>query len=183
MSDGRGVDEEYLLAQACQGSLEAFGELYTRHAPAVLRFLAAHMHDPLDAEDLTEEVFFRVWQALPGYRQQGAPFNAYLLRVARNALIDHYRRNGAQAPRLELSEEHADPAQPDPAEKLSAHQERRELQRLLGQLSEEHRMVLSLRFIAGLSPEETAGAMQRSPGAIRVLQHRALKALRKKMEK
>jgi RNA polymerase sigma-70 factor (ECF subfamily) len=182
MSDERAIRDEQLIKQACQGSLDAYGELYILYAPGVLRFLTAHMDDPLDAEDLTEEVFFRVWQALPGYRQQGVPFGGYLLRVARNALIDHYRR-GERAKRLVLEEDPIDLNQPDPAEHLSARQDRTELQRMLGRLSDEHRMVLSLRFIAGLTHEETARTMQRSSGAVRVLQHRALAALRKMMEK
>ncbi len=89
-----GLDEENLrlLRAARQGDAEAFGSLYERFAPPVFRYLYAHLDERLDAEDLTAEVFLRVWQALPGFRETEAPFLGFLFRVARNALYDHFRR-------------------------------------------------------------------------------------------
>jgi RNA polymerase sigma-70 factor (ECF subfamily) len=75
-----------------------------------------------------------------------------------------------------------DESHPDPADSPPAYFEQRELHVQLGRLSEDHRMVVTLRFLAGLSCEETAEAMSRSPGAVRVLQHRALLALRQLLD-
>jgi RNA polymerase sigma-70 factor (ECF subfamily) len=136
----------------------------------------------MDAEDLTGEVFLRTWQALSGYRQRGTPFLAYLFRVAHNALIDHYRRRGEKDQQSigELEEVLKD-AHPGPAEVAGARLEHQELLNVMSQLHEDYHTVLVLRFISGLSPEETAHVMQRSTGSIRVLQHRALEALRKQL--
>jgi RNA polymerase sigma-70 factor, ECF subfamily len=178
MSDLSPVGEHELIQKARSGDTDAFGRLYEANAPAVFRFLYAHLDDRLDAEDLTEETFLRVWQALPGYREQGAPFGGFLFRVARNVLYDHYRQT-RRRPSSAMDRDFVDDQQPDPAVVVPEHLERREMHRVMGALREDQRLVLSLRFLAGLSPEETAQAMGRSAGSIRVLQHRALAALRK----
>lgn len=179
MSERQQVDETLLLQQAQKGDAEAFGQIYELYSPLVFRFLFAHLDDQLDAEDLTEEVFLRAWQSLPGYRMRGVPFTGFLFRVARNALYDHYRRSRKRANDPGLDQELIDDLQPDPAVSVPLHLERRELRQTLGQLREDYRTVLVLRFLVGLSPDETAQAMSRSSGAIRVLQHRALAAVRK----
>ena len=176
------VDETALLQQAQKGDTEAFGRIYELYAPPVFRFLYAHLDSHLDAEDLTEEVFLRAWQALPGYRMRGIPFTGFLFRVARNALYDHYRRSRKRATDPGLEQDLVDDLQPDPAESVPAHLERRELRQVLAQLRADYRTVLVLRFLVGLSPEETAQAMERSAGAVRVLQHRALAAVRKLLD-
>lgn len=178
MSDLLPAGEWFLIRQAQNGDTEAFGQLYEQYAPAVFRFLYAHLEDRLDAEDLTEEAFLRVWQALPGFQEQGAPFGGFVFRVARNALYDHYRRN-RRRPTTSLAQDWQDDLQPDPAVSVPERLERRAVRAVLAALSDDHRQVLSLRFLAGLSPDETAAAMGRSAGAIRVLQHRALAAMRK----
>lgn len=181
MPDWQDVNEAELLLKARQGDAQAFGELYEAYAPRLFRYLFAHLENRLDAEDLTEDVFLRVWQALPAYREQGIPFAGFVFRVARNALIDHYRRTRRRKPDLETDS--IEEFIPDPTPTLQAHLEHKEMREALGKLREEYRMVLNLRFLADLSPEETAQAMGRSAGAVRVLQHRALAALRKLLEK
>ncbi|MBN2548412.1 MAG: RNA polymerase sigma factor [Anaerolineales bacterium] len=179
MPDWQDAEVALWLQKAKNGDVEAYGLLYEAYAPQVFRYLYAHLDDRLDAEDLTGEVFLRAWQALPGYRPQGVPFAGFLFRVARNALYDHYRSSRRRRPDLELMEEHRDESNPDPAQELAANWQQGEVQKMLKRLSQDYRTVLSLRFLAGLTPEETAQAMERSAGAVRVLQHRALTALRK----
>jgi RNA polymerase sigma-70 factor (ECF subfamily) len=177
------VDATSLILQAQGGDTEAYGQIYELYAPLVFRFCFAHLENRLDAEDLTEEVFLRAWQALPGYQLRGVPFTGFLFRIARNALYDHYRRGRKRANDPGLERDLVDEAQPDPAVSATLNLERRELRQTLTQLRGDYRNVLVLRFLVGLSPEETAQAMERSPGAIRVLQHRALRAARKLLEK
>lgn len=181
MPDRRSADEAQLLKKARAGDAGAFGELYELYASQVFRFLYAHMDDRLDAEDLTEEVFLRVWRALPGYREQGVPFGGFVFRVARNALIDHYRQRRRTPAHLALLDEHIKDEQANPAQVLHVDAQRSEVRRFLRQLRADYRTVLSLRFLAELSTHEIAVAMGKSPGAVRVLQHRALAALRKLM--
>jgi RNA polymerase sigma-70 factor (ECF subfamily) len=168
-----------LLQAAQQGDSEAFGHLYESYAPQVFRYLYAHLDERMDAEDLTGEVFLRVWRALPQYRQSEVPFGGFLFRVARNALYDHYRRHRSRrALILPVDDRMAERAS-DPAERTLQDDEHQQLRRILSRLPEDQRSVLTLRFLAELSPEETAQALGKSNGAVRVLQHRALYALRK----
>jgi RNA polymerase sigma-70 factor (ECF subfamily) len=181
MPEWQDIDENRLLEQAQNGDAEAFGQLYEHFATSIYRFLFAKLSSPQDAEDLTGEVFLRTWQALPSYRRQGAPFAAFLFQVARNALIDQYRRSGREGPNLSPEDDQVPDQDADPADAVALHFEHQELHHKLGQLREDYRLVLELRFLGELSPTEIASVMERTPGAVRVLQHRALKALRKLM--
>ena len=172
------ASDRQFIKQAQEGDSAAFGMLYERHSPAIFRYLYAHLSNRLDAEDLTEEVFLRVWRSLPRYREHGVPFIGLLFRVARNALIDFYRRSGHAAQDVNLEFVQAPDGRYDPGEVVVGALERQELQHMLGKLNEDYQTVLLLRFISELSPEETARAMGRTIGAVRVLQHRALTALR-----
>lgn len=179
MSQRHAADDRRLVRRAQDGDVEAYGELYLRHAAQVYGYLAAHVDSAQDAEDLTGDVFTRCWQALPGYHERGVPFPAYLLRIARNALIDYYRR---QKNYLHLAIDEAD-AVPDevqtqPVEIVLSRLELQHLRHLLDQLRTDYRTVLVLRFLSDLSVTETARVMDRTAGAVRVLQHRALAALR-----
>jgi RNA polymerase sigma-70 factor, ECF subfamily len=181
MIDLSPAEEQQLVLQARKGDAAAFGQLYEHYAGPVFRFLCAHLDERLDAEDLTEEVFLRVWQALPGFTERGVPFGGFLFRVARNALYDHYRRNrGRSLTSLDGDDQDELNAGPiaDPAVSVTLQMEHKQLHQTLQRLREDQRQVLSLRFISGLSPEETAQAMGKSTGAVRVLQHRALGALK-----
>ena len=184
MPEWHEADEVQLIEQAQAGNAEAFGQLYVQYAAAVFRYVFAHVDNRLDAEDLTEEVFLRAWRSISKYRQREIPFLAYMFRIARNAVIDHHRRSRRSAQLVSLEDDdHPDRQikdfRPDPGDAAIDRLERQEMHRLLDQLQEDYRTVTLLRFFSGLSPEETALVMGRSPGAVRVLQHRALTALRK----
>lgn len=173
-SDLQDHSERKLIKQAQGGSSEAFGELYLRYAQRVFRYLAVHLENDQDAEDLTEEVFVKAWQALPSYRERGFPFSAFLFRVAHNTMIDYFR----SAPPTTTLEGQEISSGAQPGEILVGHLESQQLRQVLRQLSTDYRQVLVLRFINDLSPRETAQVMGRSTGAVRVLQHRALAVLR-----
>ena len=174
----RDINDVQLMALAQDGEAEAFGELYGRYAQSVYRFLSAHLNDRLDAEDLTEEVFLRVWRTLSNYNEQGVPLLAYLFRIARNALIDYYRRTARSGKEMPLDATPINDRNPDPGDVAMVGMEHQEIRRMLDQLSEDYRNVLVLRFLSELSPGETAHVMGRTEGAVRILQHRALAALR-----
>jgi RNA polymerase sigma-70 factor (ECF subfamily) len=173
-----------LVKRAQRGDQHAFGDLYVTHAPAIFRYLFAQLQNSMDAEDLTGEVFLKAWQSLPKYMERGVPFLAFLFRIARNALVDHYRQNNRlqqQAPD-EMDGYHAD-GTPEPVETVGKRLEHQKILGVLSKLRPDYQSVLTLRFISELSPEETAQVMKRSTGAIRVLQHRALAALREELRK
>ncbi|MGE5223243.1 MAG: RNA polymerase sigma factor [Omnitrophica WOR_2 bacterium] len=175
------IGDNQLLKEAQGGDAEAFGLLYERYFLAIFRFLYAHLDSCLDAEDLAEEVFLRAWKALPGYHERGLPFSAFLFRIAHNVLIDHYRSSRRSETDLTVEEAFLPDYDSDPGDLAVTNLEGREIRRMMEQLREDYRTVLLARFISGLSPEETAQAMGKSVGAVRVLQHRALAALKKLM--
>lgn len=172
------ASDPQLLELAQQGEADAFGELYYRHAKSIFRFIYTHVNDLQDAEDLTEEVFLKTWRYLAGYRHQDVPFLAYLFKITRNVLIDYYRRSAHSKRQVPIDECPVTDTQSDPDETTLRKLEIQELRNTLEKLREDYRTVLVLRFISGLSSEETSEVMGRSTGAIRILQHRALSALR-----
>ncbi|HEY5573520.1 MAG TPA: RNA polymerase sigma factor [Anaerolineales bacterium] len=182
MPDWQVVDDDQLIVRAQSGESDAFGELYERYLPPVFRFLYARLSDRQDAEDLAEEVFIRVWRSLSSYQDQGVPFVSYLFRVARNALIDHYRNMGRSGQPEPIEEKPLQALNADPSEIAMTNLENQEIRQILDQLRDDYRMVLVLRFLSELSPEEVAQVMGRSTGAVRVLQHRALISLRDLLE-
>lgn len=182
MPDWQDIDDVQLIVLAKDGEADAFGELYERYVQTIFRFVYVRLDDRRDAEDLTEEVFLRVWQSLPNYREQGVPFLAFLFRIARNAVIDFYRSSKSSAHQESIEDSPLQDLHSDPGEQAITNLEHQELRRILDTMREDYRMVLVLRFLSELSPEETAQVMGRSTGAVRVLQHRALSALRSILE-
>lgn len=176
----RQYDDEQLIQQVKNGDAEAFGVLYEQYAEMIFRYVYSHLDNRLDAEDLNEEIFLRAWRALPKYDERGLPFSAFLFRIARNSLIDYYRqrKNVQSIDDMELQSREA-----GPEEAVDLHIANQDLRRTIGELREDYRNVLIFRFLSGLSPEETAQIMQRSVGAVRVLQHRALSALKDLLER
>lgn len=176
----RSYDDEQLIQQIKNGDTEAFGVLYEQYAEMIFRYIYAHLENRLDAEDLTEEIFLRAWRALPKYDERGLPFSAFLFRIARNSLIDYYRQHKTvqSIDDMELQAHEA-----GPEEAVAASIESHDLRKTISELREDYRNVLIFRFLSGLSPDETAQVMQRSVGAVRVLQHRALSSLKSLLER
>lgn len=177
---GRPYDDEQLINQVKNGDADAFGMLYEQYSEIIFRYVYSHLENRLDAEDLTEEIFIRAWRALPKYDERGLPFSAFLFRIARNSLIDYYRQKKVvqSLDDIEIQSHEA-----GPEEAVDVRIENKDLRQTIAELREDYRNVLIFRFLSGLSPDETAQVMQRSVGAVRVLQHRALSALKELMER
>lgn len=173
-------DDVELIKQVKNGDTEAFGVLYEQYADVIFRYVYSHLDARVEAEDLTEDIFLRAWKALPKYDERGLPFSAFLFRIARNSLIDYYRQRKIvhSIDDIEIQSHEA-----GLEETVELNIENRDLKKSLDGLREDYRNVLIFRFLSGLSPEETAEMMQRSVGAIRVLQHRALSALKDVLER
>lgn len=168
--------EALLVTRAIAGDREAFGDLYERHRVAIYRYVFYRAGEAGEAEDLTETVFLKAWKALDRYQPSQAPFTAWLYRIAHNLLVDRHRTRTDWAP---LEEDYLDSASDsDPELQAVAHEQAAVISRSLTQLDPSYQHVLTLRFVNGLSRAETAQVMGRTDGAIRMLQHRALAALR-----
>ncbi|MCB8943591.1 MAG: sigma-70 family RNA polymerase sigma factor [Ardenticatenaceae bacterium] len=168
-------NEHELVSRAQVGDAEAFGDLYELYLDTIYRYIYYRVQNHQDAEDLTEIVFLKAWQNMPDYVIGKTPFVAWVYRIAHNSVIDHYRTRKETIP---LSEH---PPINDEKMNLEEHilsqEEKHTLSKAIMRLSPLHQHVLVLRFISGLKPSEVADVLDRNVGAIRVLQHRALKAL------
>lgn len=167
--------QEEIIRRAQQGDAEAVAELYRTHAQAVYRYIAYRVANLADAEDLTAEVFLKMVEGLPAYRFTGAPFEAWLYRIAAARIVD-YRRRAARHPQAELAESLADGA-PIPEEQVQQRGEFEVLREALQQLSDEHQTILILRFIENRSHKEVASILGKTVTAVKTAQYRALTQL------
>ncbi len=173
-----------LVSRAQSGQAEAFGVLYEEHEGQVFRYILARTGQVELAQDLTQEVFVRALDNIGQYHDRGSQFSSWLLRIAHNLIIDHYR-SAAKRRCVDLSGVQtalADPSAVTEDEDPIAEVEKREqiakvLEALPG-LSAWQREVISLRFGAGLHLAEAAGVMGKSLGAVKTLQHQAIRKLR-----
>lgn len=168
-----------LVKRATQGDHRAIEELFRREWPAVYRVLSLAVPDAAEAQDLTQEVFLRAFQRLDRYQPTGAPFRAYLHTIARNLVRERWRRLGMRLVPLEDALGLADPVRVDECATDRVIIE--EVQRALQALPAEYQRVLRLRLLEGRSTADVAAAMNRSAGAVRVLQYRALAELRNRL--
>lgn len=173
--------ERECVERAARGDATAIGDLYRRYAPAIFRYLFYRLGDRDVAEDLTSEVFVRALEALPRYRVRGRPFSAWLYRIARARVADHYRGRRRHPLVPLVPDTPADGADPDAQaeSQLTA----AALRRAIVQLTPLQQQVVVLRFLEGLSHRAVAQIVGRSEGAVRVLQYRALAALRRLLER
>ncbi len=173
------TQEAPTVARAIAGDTAAFGTLYERHLDAIYHYVFYRVESHEEAEDLTELVFLRAWQALENNPPRKIPFRLWLYRIAHNAVVDHYRTRKDQVG-LEAAAHLPNPLE-GPEASLARQEQAEILKRTMMLLKEEHQQVLTCRFVVGLSHAETAVIMQRNEGAVRALQYRAIVALRSRL--
>ena len=169
--------ERAIVDAAKAGDEAALAELYSLYFPRVYRYILARMGNPYDAEDLTEEVFLRVLDAIERFQWREAPFSAWLFRIAHNAVISQRRKDGARGRSSPLSEALPVNSQ-GPEEMVENRLALNEIMKAAETLPEAQRRVISLRFAAGLTVAETARAMGKGEGNVKVIQHKAIAKLR-----
>ena len=168
-----------LVELARAGDKEAFGLLYDHYQPSVYRFLFYRTRSQTLAEDLTSETFFRALRSMSTFRWQGKDFGAWLMTIARNLTMDHYK---AGRTRLEMTTEDMTPhddTTEGPEDTVIAGLTNEVLLQALTELPVEQRECLIMRFLQGLSIAETAQALDRSDGAVKQLQLRGVRNLAK----
>jgi RNA polymerase sigma-70 factor (ECF subfamily) len=176
----RARDPERRLVEAAQADPSRFADLYELHFDRIYAFIARRVRDRGETEDLTSEVFHRALASLGKFEWRGTPFAAWLYRIAQNAIADRARRKTL------------DPAPPEPAdlidpampaeEEMAQAEKLAELYRSVTGLPPDQRKVILLRFAEEKSIREIAGELQRSEGAVKQLQVRAIENLRARME-
>jgi len=170
--------EERLVRRAKQGEPEAFEQLYEANFDRIYRYLLLKVRNRADAEDMTQQVFLKALESIGSFRWRGVPFSAWLFRIARNQAVDYFRKKGKQMT-LPLDEARSvTTADFDPVALAEQKLRIEQLAMACQSLSEAQREVISLRFAGGLSVAETAKAMGKSEGAVKVSQHDAIVKLR-----
>ena len=140
--------------------------------PALYRYVYYRVGNRQEAEDITETVFLRAWQALPRFRKENVALTAWLYRIGHNAVIDHYR-----ASKRHTALDGTVALKGDPLPDVVAAEEAESLRVAVASLPEEQSQVLVLRFVEDLGHDEVAAVLGKSAGACRMIQHRALHAL------
>lgn len=158
------------ITRAKEGDPEGLHYLYVRYADDVLRYVTGLIRDHHEAEDITQNVFAKLMKAIKKYEERAVPFDAWILRVARNAALDHLRAKRAiPSEEVRLT---------DTGQGQMAIDRGRALRQALEDLPEDQREVLVLRHIVGLSPVEIADTLDKSESSVHGLHHRGRRTLR-----
>jgi RNA polymerase sigma-70 factor, ECF subfamily len=175
--DGRDEEVWGLVEAAQRGDTEAFGQLYDRYVDVVHRYAYARLGDRTLAEDVTSETFLRALRRIGTVSYRGRDVGAWFVTIARNLVLDHVKsgRNRYEVVSGDPIEPQRTAEGPEPAvlRRLSSEA----VLRCVRQLPPDQQECVVLRFLQGLSVAETAAAMNRNTGAVKALQHRALRRL------
>jgi RNA polymerase sigma-70 factor (ECF subfamily) len=165
-----------LVRAAQHGDPAAFGQLYDRYVDMVFRYVLFRVNDRLLAEDLTSETFLRALRRIASVSYQGKDVGAWFVTIARNLVLDHVKssRYRLEVPTAEFRDSDSSD---DPEGEAVAGAVQTVLLQCVGQLGDDQRECISLRFLQGLSVAETAAVMGRAEGAVKALQHRAVRRL------
>jgi RNA polymerase sigma-70 factor (ECF subfamily) len=177
-----GIDTEHaevwqLVALAQNGDGEAFGQLYDRYVDSVFRFIYYRVNDRALAEDFTSETFLRALRRISTITYQGRDIGAWFVTIARNIVLDHMK---SARHRLEITtadNPEGDDHAPSPENAVLSTLTNERLMAAVAKLGDEQRECVLLRFIQGFSVSETAAVMGKNDGAIKALQHRAIRKL------
>ena len=178
------VPEMDLVARAQNRDSAAFGRLYERYMEQIYRYLYYRVSDRDEAEDLTETVFVKAWEALPRFRPRGATFRAWLYRIAHN-LVANFHRDRSRKKEISLDNlpgQALPQRDPHPESHAVHKQEVEDLLETIRDLADNRQELLILKFIDQLSNAEIGQIMRKSEGAIKSLYHRTLLELREKMD-
>ncbi len=171
-----GAHPEDLLERARQFDMEALAVIYDTYSPGIYRYAMRLLGDEQLAEDCTADTFQRFLLALRSRRGPDLHLQAYLYRIAHNWITDHYRR--ARARELPLSETAAD-HQTDPAGKAEEQIKAQRVRSMLFKLTPDQRQVILLKYYEDWDTEAIARALNKPVGAVKALQHRAIRQLKK----
>ncbi|PRY52121.1 RNA polymerase sigma-70 factor (ECF subfamily) [Geodermatophilus tzadiensis] len=172
-----GVDVWGLVRRAQDGDAEAFGQLYDHYVTVVHRYLLHRVGDRALAEDFTSETFVRALRRIDSLSFQGRDVGAWLVTIARNIVRDHVKSSRFRLEVTTADMRDADRATDGVEDAVVARLTTEQLLACVRQLGSEQQECISLRFLQGLSVSETAAVMGKKDGAVKALQHRAVRRL------
>ncbi|SDO38801.1 sigma-70 family RNA polymerase sigma factor [Geodermatophilus sp. DSM 45219] len=171
------VDVWALVRRAQDGDAEAFGLLYDHYVTMVFRYLLHRVGDRAQAEDFTSETFVRALRRIDSLSFQGRDVGAWLVTIARNIVRDHVKSSRFRLEVTTADMHDADRATDGPEDAVVQALTNEQLLACIRQLGSEQQECISLRFLQGLSVAETAAVMGKTDGAVKALQHRAVRRL------
>ncbi|OFW58521.1 MAG: hypothetical protein A2Y75_02940 [Candidatus Solincola sediminis] len=176
-------DKEKELVLRAAGQMDAFAELYEYYVDGIYGYIFRRVGNERDAEDLTARTFEKALGAVGDFKWKGASFCSWLVRIAANSVVDHYRREG-RAKMVDLEEVLPQlVGEDDPTIGLLREEESQLLLRAMKRLPRKYRSVIELKFIDEMDTKMIAEVLDCSRGNLAVRLHRALKALRREIEK
>ena len=170
-------EERKLVQRAIARDANAFAELYDRLVVRVYRHIYYLVNDVREAEDLTGQTYLKAWEAIDRYKERGAPFVAWLLRIAHNLTVSYLRSRRNHKVLEDTVVDQKLHRNPEQALERSAEEDN--VRAAIMRLREEQRQVIILRFVEEMDYREVAAVIGKSVPAVRVIQHRALGNLRK----
>jgi RNA polymerase sigma-70 factor (ECF subfamily) len=177
---GENARVRVLVERAQKGDREALEELYLIHFDRIYSYLHMTVGNRHDAEDLTTQTFLKMLESINKFRWQSVPFSAWLFRIAHNLSMDHFRASRRWQPEEEVPEpEPQETTEQDALERIG----RKSMLQLIDDLSPEQQQVLTLKFVFNFSNAEAATILEKTEGAIKSLQHRALGSLQRQLAK
>ncbi|MFZ1075578.1 MAG: RNA polymerase sigma factor [Minisyncoccia bacterium] len=172
---------EEIIGRARLGDAEAFAALYTAYFTPLYRYIYFRVTDKSDVDDLTQEAFLKAYVSFPRYTHSGGSPLAYLYTIARHGVIDYYRKRKMPVADEGVLEGIRDDA--DTAEEAAIQRDENDmLRRCIAKLPQEQQDTVVLRFIEGFSTREIAVMLKKNETAVRQLQSRGLRALRKLLQ-
>jgi RNA polymerase sigma-70 factor (ECF subfamily) len=176
-------DREKELVLRAGGQMDAFAELYEYYVDGIYGYILRRVGNEKDAEDITARTFEKALGAIGDFKWKGASFCSWLVRIAANSVVDHYRREG-RARMVDLDEVLPQlVGDDDPTTGLLREEESRLLMTAIERLPGKYRDVIELKFIDELDTQVIADVLKCSRGNLAVRLHRALKALRREVER
>lgn len=172
-------DLRTLVERAKAGRREAVEALYLEHFDQVYSYLAVTVGNRQDAEDLTIQTFVRMIESIDRFEWQSTPFVAWLFRIARNLAIDHFRASKRWEPSADVPEPRGSLA-PSAEEQALSRVDGRGVLEAIGSLPLAQQQVVTLKFLFSFSNAEAAAILDKTEGAVKALQHRALAALQQR---
>lgn len=172
---------ETFVLQSQNGNADAFGQLYDIFVDPIYRYVFYRVKSE-EAEDLTEVIFLKTWENIRQYRQGRYGFSSWIFRIAHNVVIDYYRSNNHIEE--DLSEAIPDERRlADATDRTHRSLNQNLLSTAMRELKDNYRQILTLKYINNFSNEEIGYILNRSQTSLRIAQFRALKALRRILER
>lgn len=178
------LQEKIILSRIRHGDKEAFGQLYDLYVDKIYRFIYFRVPTIETAQDLTSDCFLKVFQYLTKDAPRIESLKAFIYRVARNLVTDYYRARGERPISIENELTYEVAAEEiNQEERIEISFQFKEIEKALTKIKDEWREVIILHYIEDYSIKEIAQILEKTEGAIRVLLHRAIRALREVLNK